>query len=55
MMLGRKWGFIQTTIEYALQRPELRYGLLTYLSELMEKELIEAERLLTTSKDPYIR
>ncbi|MNG23232.1 UTP--glucose-1-phosphate uridylyltransferase [compost metagenome] len=48
--VGEKMGFIQTTIEYALQRPELRDGLLTYLSELMEKEL-----LLTTSKDPYIR
>lgn len=39
--VGEKMGFIQTTIEYALQRPELRYGLLTYLSELMEKELIK--------------
>jgi hypothetical protein len=33
-------GFIQTTIEYALQRDELRYGLLAYLSKLLEQELI---------------
>ncbi|OCT11041.1 UTP--glucose-1-phosphate uridylyltransferase [Paenibacillus pectinilyticus] len=39
--VGEKMGFIQTTIEYALQRKELRYGLLKYLSELMEKELIK--------------
>lgn len=39
--VGEKMGFIQTTIEYALQRKDLRYGLLKYLSELMEKELIK--------------
>ncbi|MFH5186066.1 UTP--glucose-1-phosphate uridylyltransferase GalU [Paenibacillus sp. TAB 01] len=39
--VGEKMGFIQTTIEYALQREDLRYGLLSYLSKLMEKELIK--------------
>ncbi|OXM85223.1 UTP--glucose-1-phosphate uridylyltransferase GalU [Paenibacillus rigui] len=39
--VGEKMGFIQTTIEYALQREDLRYGLLHYLSRLMEKELIK--------------
>ncbi|MEK3725221.1 UTP--glucose-1-phosphate uridylyltransferase GalU [Paenibacillus sp. FSL H8-0034] len=38
--VGDKMGFIQTTIEYALQRDELRYGLLAYLSKLLEQELI---------------
>jgi UTP--glucose-1-phosphate uridylyltransferase len=39
--VGEKMGFIQTTIEYALQRDDLRYDLLKYLSKLMEKELIK--------------
>jgi UTP--glucose-1-phosphate uridylyltransferase len=38
--VGEKMGFIQTTIEYALLRDDLRYGLLEYLSELMKKESI---------------
>ncbi|SFL11003.1 UTP--glucose-1-phosphate uridylyltransferase [Paenibacillus sp. 1_12] len=38
--VGDKMGFIQTTIEYALQRDDLRYGLLNYLTKLLEKELI---------------
>ncbi|WP_240418163.1 UTP--glucose-1-phosphate uridylyltransferase GalU [Paenibacillus periandrae] len=38
--VGDKMGFIQTTIEYALQHDELRYGLLAYLSKLLEQELI---------------
>jgi len=37
--VGEKMGFIQTTIEYALQRDELRSDLLHYLSNLMEREL----------------
>jgi UTP--glucose-1-phosphate uridylyltransferase len=41
--VGDKMGFIQTTIEYALQREELRYGLLNYLSKLMDKELIRGQ------------
>lgn len=39
--VGEKMGFIQTTIEYALQREDLRYGLLNYLSKLVEKELVK--------------
>lgn len=37
--VGEKLGFIKTTIEYALQREELRSGLLEYLSKIMEQEL----------------
>ncbi|MEX2461035.1 MAG: UTP--glucose-1-phosphate uridylyltransferase GalU [Paenibacillaceae bacterium] len=39
--VGEKMGFIQTTIDYALQRDDLRYELLQYLSKIMEKELIK--------------
>ncbi len=39
--VGEKLGFIQTTIEYALQRDDLRYGILKYLSNLLEKKLIK--------------
>jgi UTP--glucose-1-phosphate uridylyltransferase len=39
--VGEKMGFIQTTIEYALQREELRYGLLDYLSKVVQKELVK--------------
>jgi UTP--glucose-1-phosphate uridylyltransferase len=39
--VGEKLGFIQTTIDYALQRDDLRYELLKYLSKVMEKELIK--------------
>jgi UTP--glucose-1-phosphate uridylyltransferase len=37
--VGEKMGFIQTTIEFALQREELRYELLDYLSTIAEKEV----------------
>jgi UTP--glucose-1-phosphate uridylyltransferase len=37
--VGEKMGFIQTTLEFALQREELRHPLLEYLSILVEKEL----------------
>lgn len=37
--VGDKLGFIQTTIEFALQREDLRYSLLEYLSKVMEQEL----------------
>ncbi|RKD23162.1 UTP--glucose-1-phosphate uridylyltransferase [Ammoniphilus oxalaticus] len=37
--VGEKMGFIKTTIEYALQRTELRSDLLDYLAELTEREL----------------
>ncbi|KIL52994.1 UTP--glucose-1-phosphate uridylyltransferase GalU [Jeotgalibacillus campisalis] len=36
--VGEKMGFIQTTIEFALKREELRYDLLAYLSDIMDKE-----------------
>ena len=39
--VGEKMGFIQTTIEFALQHPELKTELLEYLSKIMEKELIK--------------
>lgn len=37
--VGEKLGFIQTTIDFALQREELRYELLKYLSQTLEKEM----------------
>lgn len=37
--VGEKMGFIQTTIEFALQREDLRIELLNYLSTVMEKEV----------------
>ena len=39
--VGEKMGFIQTTIEFALKREDLREQLLRYLSEKMDKELIK--------------
>ncbi|WP_209122899.1 UTP--glucose-1-phosphate uridylyltransferase GalU [Alkalihalobacillus sp. BA299] len=39
--VGEKMGFIQTTIEFALQREDLKHNLLEYLSKVMEKELIK--------------
>ncbi|MDT8861109.1 UTP--glucose-1-phosphate uridylyltransferase GalU [Alkalihalobacillus sp. MEB130] len=39
--VGEKMGFIQTTIEFALQHDELKYELLDYLSKVMEKEYIK--------------
>ncbi|WP_026694370.1 UTP--glucose-1-phosphate uridylyltransferase GalU [Peribacillus kribbensis] len=38
--VGEKMGFIQTTIEFALQRPELHKDLLEYLSNVLEKEKV---------------
>lgn len=38
--VGEKLGFIQTTIEMALKRPELRRELLSYLDKVIEKEYI---------------
>ncbi len=40
MMLVKKMGFIKTTIEFALQREDLRHSILEYLSKVMEQELI---------------
>ncbi|KMY51897.1 UTP--glucose-1-phosphate uridylyltransferase GalU [Peribacillus loiseleuriae] len=37
--VGEKMGFIKTTIEFALQHPELKNEVLDYLSMVMEKEL----------------
>lgn len=37
--VGEKMGFIQTTIEFALQRNELRSNLLDYLSGVLDNEL----------------
>src|SRR3954454_12601521 len=39
--VGEKFGFIQTTIDFALQREDLRNKLLNYLSGVVEKELIK--------------
>ena len=39
--VGEKMGFIQTTIEFALQREDLRKNLLEYLSSVVNKELIK--------------
>jgi UTP--glucose-1-phosphate uridylyltransferase len=39
--VGEKMGFIQTTIDFALQREDLRGELLKYLSTIMEKELVK--------------
>ncbi len=39
--VGEKMGFIQTTIEFALQREDLRPELIHYLSEVLEKELMK--------------
>ncbi|MEH7392753.1 UTP--glucose-1-phosphate uridylyltransferase GalU [Bacillus sp. JJ1474] len=36
--VGEKMGFIQTTIEFALQRDELRDDLLKYLSKVVDKD-----------------
>jgi UTP--glucose-1-phosphate uridylyltransferase len=38
--VGEKMGFIQTTIEFALQRGDLKGSLLDYLSRVLEKELL---------------
>lgn len=37
--VGEKMGFIQTTIEFALKRPELRDDLLEYMKRIVEMEL----------------
>lgn len=39
--VGEKMGFIQTTIELALQRDDLRYELLNFLNKVIEKEVTE--------------
>ncbi|MGI2293445.1 UTP--glucose-1-phosphate uridylyltransferase GalU [Paenibacillus sp. GXUN7292] len=37
--VGEKMGFIQTTIEFAMQREELKHDLLQYLSQVMDREM----------------
>jgi UTP--glucose-1-phosphate uridylyltransferase len=39
--VGEKLGFIQTTIEFALQREDLKDDLLHYLSEIVEKQWLD--------------
>ncbi|SER99199.1 UTP--glucose-1-phosphate uridylyltransferase GalU [Salipaludibacillus aurantiacus] len=39
--VGEKFGFIQTSIEFALQREDLKFQLLTYLSSILDKETIK--------------
>jgi UTP--glucose-1-phosphate uridylyltransferase len=41
--VGEKMGFIQTTIEFALQREELKNDLLNYLSFVVETKLTSAK------------
>ncbi|PHE76064.1 UTP-glucose-1-phosphate uridylyltransferase [Bacillus wiedmannii] len=38
--VGEKLGFIQTTIEMALQHDELKNELLSYLEKLLKKEMV---------------
>jgi UTP--glucose-1-phosphate uridylyltransferase len=40
--VGEKFGFIQTTIEFALQREDLRGQLLDYLSGVLKKEIVKS-------------
>lgn len=39
--VGEKLGFIETTIEFALQHEELKYPLLDFLSKVMNRETIK--------------
>ncbi|WP_186667729.1 UTP--glucose-1-phosphate uridylyltransferase GalU [Sporosarcina sp. BP05] len=39
--VGEKLGFITTTIEFALQNPEINKELLMYLKKIVEKEIVE--------------
>lgn len=39
--VGEKLGFIETTIEFALQHDELKYPLLDFLSKVMNRETIK--------------
>ncbi|CKF03552.1 glucose-1-phosphate-uridylyltransferase [Streptococcus pneumoniae] len=38
--VGEKLGFIQTTIEMALQNDELKHELLRYMEKLSKKEMV---------------
>ncbi|MFS0822735.1 UTP--glucose-1-phosphate uridylyltransferase GalU [Bacillus sp. 1P02SD] len=39
--VGEKLGFIQTTLEFALKREDLKVELLDYLKDIMNKELVK--------------
>lgn len=39
--VGEKMGFIETTIEFALEREDLKHNLLHYLSSIVERESIK--------------
>jgi UTP--glucose-1-phosphate uridylyltransferase len=39
--VGEKLGFIQTTLDYALRRDDIRYDLLKYLAKVVERELVK--------------
>ena len=41
--VGEKMGFIQTTIEFALQREELKNELLDYLASVVERKLTQSK------------
>ncbi|MDQ0253155.1 UTP--glucose-1-phosphate uridylyltransferase [Evansella vedderi] len=39
--VGEKFGFIKTTIDFGLQREDLKYQILEYLTQVMEKEAVK--------------
>ena len=39
--VGEKLGFIKTTIDFALKREDLKYSVLEYLSQVLEKESVK--------------
>ncbi len=41
-MLGKKFGFIKTTIEMALQNEELNVELMKYMKELVKREEVHS-------------
>lgn len=44
--VGEKFGFLQTTIEFALQHEELREPLLKFMEEMLEKESVPSNQEL---------
>lgn len=45
--VGEKLGFIETTLHYALQRPELRNSLLSYMEQKIEESrMIQSNKIL---------
>lgn len=40
--VGEKLGFIETILHYALQRPELKYDLLQFMTQKIEKHTLES-------------